>query len=99
MCGIGGSSALVMGALLLASETGTATSQRSASTSFPGKLHAYFTSTARLTAAEAQLLVSGQPMTKLLAGDDNTEVAFLGAVWINAPIRRYVDAVKDIENF
>jgi len=98
MCGIGGSSALILVALLLTGETGTATSQ-SGSPTFPGKLHAYFTSTARLTAAEVQLLVSGQPMTKLLDGDDNTEVAFLGAVWINAPIRRYVDAVKDIENF
>jgi hypothetical protein len=89
---------LILLPLLLAG-LGTATSQRSASTRFPGKLDAYFTSTARLTAAEVQLLVSGQPMTKLLAGDDNTEVALLGAVWINAPIRRYVDAVKDIENF
>ena len=38
-------------------------------------------------------------MTKLLAGDESKEVAVFGAVWIEAPIRRYADAVRDIENF
>ena len=38
-------------------------------------------------------------MTKLLAGDATKEVAVFGAIWIYAPIRQYVDAVKDIEKF
>ena len=38
-------------------------------------------------------------MTKLLDADESKEVAVFGAVWIDAPIRRYADAVKDIENF
>ena len=35
----------------------------------------------------------------LLDADPSTEVAVLGAVWVNAPIVRYVAAVNDIENF
>ena len=38
-------------------------------------------------------------MTKLLDADETKEVAVFGAVWIKAPIRRYTDAVRDIENF
>ena len=43
--------------------------------------------------------MSGGPITKLLEADASKEVAVFGAVWINAPVRRYVDAVNDIENF
>jgi hypothetical protein len=35
----------------------------------------------------------------MLGADESKEVAVFGAVWINAPIRRYVEAVKDIEAF
>ena len=38
-------------------------------------------------------------MTKLLDGDESKEVAVFGAIWIDAPISRYADAIKDIENF
>ena len=38
-------------------------------------------------------------MTKLLDADASKEVAVFGAVWINAPVRRYVEAVSDIERF
>jgi hypothetical protein len=57
------------------------------------------TSTVRLTADERKRLTGGAPVTKLLDVDGSKEVAVFGAVWINAPIRRYVEAVKDIENF
>ena len=43
--------------------------------------------------------MNGDPITKLLDADASKEVAVFGAVWINAPVRRYVEAVKDIENF
>lgn len=66
---------------------------------FPARLDNYFKNTIRLTAAEQQQLAGGQPLTKLLDADENKEVAILGAVWINAPMRRYLDAVTDIENF
>jgi hypothetical protein len=44
-------------------------------------------------------LLGGEPITKLLDADESKEVAMFGAVWIAAPIRTYVEAVKDIENF
>jgi hypothetical protein len=53
----------------------------------------------KLTADERQQLLKGQPLTKMLAGDVSKEVAVFGAIWIDAPIRRYVDAVTDIEAF
>jgi len=88
----------LIAAVLLASSTAVATFQ-SASTRFPSRLDSYFKNTVALTVEEQQQLASGQPVTKLLAGDASKEVAVFGAVWINVPIRRYVDAVRDIENF
>ena len=38
-------------------------------------------------------------MTQLLDTDPAKEVAIFGAVWVNAPIARYVAAVRDIESF
>jgi hypothetical protein len=38
-------------------------------------------------------------MTRLLDADVTKELAVFGAIWINAPIAKYVEAVKDIENF
>lgn len=35
----------------------------------------------------------------MLEADESKEVAVFGAVWISAPIERYVEAVKDIEAF
>jgi hypothetical protein len=44
-------------------------------------------------------LLRGEPVTKLLDADGSKEVAIFGAVWIKAPVARYVSAVKDIEQF
>ena len=38
-------------------------------------------------------------MTQLLESDPAKEVAIFGAVWVSAPFARYVDAVKNIEEF
>jgi len=62
-------------------------------------LNSYLSTTVRPTAAETRALMNGGPITKLLDADASKEVAIFGAVWINAPIRRYVEAVKDIEKF
>lgn len=56
-------------------------------------------SVVRLTAAERKRLIEGAPVTKLLNAEADNEVAVAGAVWISAPMQRYVIAVKDIENF
>ena len=78
--------------------TSTETSQTT-SGGLPPRLDSYLTSTVKLTADERKRLTGGAPITKLLDVDGSKEVAVFGAVWINAPIRRYVEAVKDIENF
>ena len=90
--------AALIAAVLMAASTPIATFQN-ASTRFPARLDSYFKKTVGLTVEEQQQLASGQPVTKLLDGDASKEVAVFGAVWINAPIRRYADAVRDIENF
>ncbi len=66
---------------------------------FPTNLENYLTTVVRLTQNERKLLMEGAPVTRLLDADANYEVAAFGAVWINAPMRRYVDALKDIESF
>lgn len=65
----------------------------------PAKLESYLNSAGALSAEERQQLLAGQPITKLLDADASKEVAVLAAVWIDAPMRRYVEAVKNIETF
>ena len=68
-------------------------------TKLPARLESYVSEAVKLSSDERRLLMSGAPVTKLLPGDDSKEVAVFGGVWVNAPIRRYVEAVKDIERF
>ena len=85
-------------ALLLVATVPAGTSQ-STGVRFPSLLDHYFKNAVRLTAEEQKQIAAGQAVTKLLDTDESKEVAVFGAIWINAPIRRYVDAVTDIENF
>ena len=89
-------STALIGVLLLGGTTLVLTSQGGA---FPSRLDRYFKDVVKLTADEQKQLLAGQPVTKLLDADESKEVAVLGAVWINAPMQRYVAALKDIENF
>ena len=68
-------------------------------TTFPTRLENYMTNTVKLTVAERQRLFRGEAVTRLLAADETKEVAILGAVWINAPMHRYIQAVSNIETF
>ena len=65
----------------------------------PDRLNSFIKNDVKLTSEEQKQLLAGQPVTKLLDADPAKEVAVFGAVWINAPIARYVAAVKDIESF
>jgi len=65
----------------------------------PPRLEQYVSTTVNLTADQRQRLSSGEPVTKLLDADASKEVAVFGAIWINAPMRRYVEAIRDIERF
>ncbi|HEY3381694.1 MAG TPA: hypothetical protein VGK32_07995 [Vicinamibacterales bacterium] len=75
------------------------TTARTAMPGLPARLHDYLTGTAKLTPDERAQLVAGEPVTKMLDADENKEVAVFGAVWVDAPMRRYVALIKDIENF
>jgi hypothetical protein len=88
--------ALQMLSLLLIAAGCTASAQ---SRTFPAQLDSYFTDHLELTAGERQRLVNGQPVTKLVHAEASKEVAVFGAVWVNAPMRRYVEAITDIETF
>ena len=72
---------------------------QNASAPFPSRLGTYLRDVVRLTSEEQRQLAAAEPVTKLLDSDESKEVAVFGAIWINAPIRRYADAVRDIESF
>jgi hypothetical protein len=72
---------------------------QTAAAKLPPKLEDYLAVVVKPTRSERNRLIAGQPISKLLDGDPNFEVSVFGAVWINAPIQRYVDAIKDIESF
>ena len=72
---------------------------QNASAPVPSRLGTYLRDVVRLTSEEQRQLAAAEPVTKLLDSDESKEVAVFGAIWINAPIRRYADAVRDIENF
>ena len=65
--------------------------------SLPPPLDLYLTKYVKLTAAEQQRLLVGEPVTKLLDSDPSKEVVVFGGVWVNAPVASYLAAVKDIE--
>jgi hypothetical protein len=85
------------GCLLLIS--GAAAPPQNSPLGLPSRVEEYVTAYAKLTGPERKNLSEGGPVTKLLDGDKSKEVAVFGAIWIAAPIRRYIDAVMDIENF
>ena len=84
--------------LLLAAPVPIARFQN-ASAPFPSRLGTYLRDVVGSPAEEQRQLAAGEPVTKLLDTDETKEVAILGAVWINAPMHRYIQAVWDIETF
>lgn len=63
----------------------------------PPRIADYVARHVKLTAEQQAQLLQGQAVTHLLDADPSREVAIFGAVWIAAPVERYVAAVKDIE--
>jgi hypothetical protein len=70
-----------------------------AAPTMPELLETYLTKYVRLEADARARLVAGQTVTKQLEADPAKEVAVFGAVWVNAPIEKYLAAVRDIERF
>jgi hypothetical protein len=89
---------LVAVALLAVATAGVEPSQQAGRT-LPSRLDAYLTQVVKLTPRERETLLQGGAVTKLLDADPSKEVAVFAATWIDAPPRRYVDAVQDIERF
>jgi hypothetical protein len=73
--------------------------ERTSAPALPPRLDAYLTNVVRLSAHDRAHLTEGRPVTKLLDVDDGQEVAVFGAIWIDAPIARYVEALNDIESW
>lgn len=65
---------------------------------FPSRLEQYLSGAAKLSREQRERLMAGAAVTKILDADGSKEVAVIGATWIGAPMRRYVEAVTDIEN-
>ena len=67
--------------------------------SLPSPLASFLIEEAHATPAERETLLGGNPLVKLLDADPSREIAVLGAVWVNASPRLYVEQVKNIEQF
>lgn len=65
----------------------------------PTLLNDYVTRHVKLTPAQKTQLSQGHPVTRILDGDPSREVGVFGAIWIRAPLDRYVAAIRDIEQF
>jgi hypothetical protein len=83
-------------AIVLAGETRVVTVQQAGA--LPERFERFLSSVVRPSAADRRRLLGGFPITKLLPGQDDKEVAVFGAVWIHAPVSRYVDATRNIES-
>jgi hypothetical protein len=87
-------SAAMLGGLLL-----TLSQEVGGQAGLPPRLGDYTARHVKLTAAQHQQLLAGQPVTQMLDADPSHEVSVFGAIWVKAPIARYLTAVRDIERF
>jgi hypothetical protein len=85
---------LVLVALATATETGGSDPPE-----LPAPLERYLARYVSLSAHERDRLVGGGPVAKLLDVDESREISVFGAIWIDAPIQRYVERLQDIERF
>jgi hypothetical protein len=70
-----------------------------AASTLPPRIDSYVTRHVKLTPEERAQLAAGEPVTRMLDTGLDHEVAVFGAVWIAAPVAKYVAALKDIEQF
>jgi hypothetical protein len=76
-----------------------AVSGQSGQPSLPGQLESYVIKVVKPTAAQRKAMFTGQPVTKLLDADPDKEVSVFGLIWVKAPTARYVEALRNIEQF
>lgn len=89
----------VFAAAAVAASLAPAAAPRTAGAALPAVFERYLSRQVKLEPEARTRLLAGQPVTKLLESDPAKEVAVFGAVWIDAPVERYLAAVKDIERF
>ena len=70
-----------------------------AQAAFPPRLDEYLTKILKLTPDERTRLLAGAPVSRNIDADPSKEVAIFGAIWIAAPVAKYLAALQDIENF
>jgi hypothetical protein len=87
---------VVLGALWWATSSAAA---RQSAAGPPSRVPEALNRFIRLTSTEQARLIRGEPVTRVLDADPSREVAVYGAIWVAAPMARYVAAVKDIEQF
>lgn len=66
---------------------------------FPARLHSYLTDEVGLTVDQRRQLLAGEAVAKVLDVNHSSEVRVFGAIWIAAPVRRYVEMLNEIEQF
>jgi len=71
---------------------------RTAPSPLPSRLETYLSSVIKLSPTERRRLTDGAIVTKLLEADASKEIAVFGAIWMDAPIARYLEALNDIEH-
>ena len=91
-----GMTAAIAGGLWLA---GTVPGAPQGQAPLPPRLESFVSRYASLTPAQRGQLLAGAPVTRHLDADPSHEVSVFGAVWVKAPVARYLNAVRDIENF
>ena len=84
---------LAVGGLSNASDPSAAPAQ------LPEPFSRYLNTVVKPSGAQLRQLLASKPITKLLDTDASIEIAVFGAIWVQAPSSRYVDALRDIETF
>ncbi len=72
---------------------------QTAGAGLPPMFQRYLDTIIRPGAGERRRLLAGQPLTKVLDTEDNEQVSVVGAIWIDAPVQRYVEAIRNIETW
>jgi hypothetical protein len=72
---------------------------RSADPALPPAFERYLETVVRPSPGERHRLLGGEPVTKLLSSEATQQVAVFGAIWVNASMHRYVQAIRDIETW
>jgi hypothetical protein len=72
---------------------------RTSARSLPPAFERYLAAVVEPSSADRRRLDNGDLVTKVLQSQDSEQVSVFGAIWINAPTRAYVQAIRNIETW